>query len=339
MKKLTVNASKKYNVIIERGFENFESEILPLIKSDKVAIITDSNVAPLYFDAINKFLENKTVYKFVIKAGEKSKNTKNYLNLINKLVKRGFSRNSLVIGLGGGVVGDLASFVASTYMRGINYIAIPTTLLSMVDSSVGGKTGVDLRGGKNLLGTFYQPNAVYINTDFIKTLPEREVLCGKGEILKYAFIDERLNYNDFATLNFEELIYNCLQIKRDVVESDEKESGRRMLLNFGHTIGHALEKLYNYKLSHGECVIKGMYFSIKASYNLGFIEKHDYDKAINLLMETGVDFNLKFTKNEILSVIKKDKKSDGDSVNFVFTKGFSNAFVKNVPISLILENI
>lgn len=339
MKTLQINASKKYNVIIDKGLSSFKSQILPLIKGGKVAIVTDSNVEPLYYNLIANLLSDKTIYKIVIKAGEKSKNVKNYLKIIDDLSNLGFSRNSCVIGLGGGVIGDLAAFASSTYMRGINYIAIPTTLLSMVDSSVGGKTGVDLKAGKNLLGTFYQPTAVYINVDFLSTLPSREILCGKGEIIKYLFIDSKISVSDIAECDYESLIYKCLDIKREIVENDEKEAGNRMLLNFGHTVGHALEKLYNYKLSHGECVIKGMYYSLKASFNLGYINKQNYYEATKILKETGVSLKDKFTKAQILKAMKSDKKSDGELVNFVFSKGFANPLIKKLPLKEVLENI
>ncbi len=339
MKKILVKASKNYQITVDSGFKNFKSDILPLIKGDKVAIITDSNVEPLYYNKVKDLLDGKTVYKFVIPAGEQSKNAQTYIRLINELAKVGLSRKSTVIGLGGGVVGDLSAFIASTYMRGIAYVAIPTSLLSMVDSSVGGKTGIDLDAGKNLLGTFFQPDAVYINTDFLSTLPKREITSGLGEIMKYAFIDERITPKDIENINYEELIIKSLEIKRDIVERDEKESGDRMLLNFGHTVGHAIEKLYDYKLSHGECVIKGMYYAIKSSYSLGFMTEEAKNKAVKFLSLSGVSDGCDFTIEQILSVMKSDKKADGDEVNFVFTSGFSKAFIKKVSLKTILGSL
>ena len=339
MKKILVKASKTYQITVDSGLNNFKAEILPLIKGDKVAIITDTCVEPLYFDNIKNLLDGKTVYKFTIPAGEKSKNAQTYIELVNKLASAGLSRKSTIIGLGGGVVGDLASFIASTYMRGIAYVAIPTTLLSMVDSSVGGKTGIDLDAGKNLLGTFFQPDAVYIDTSFLSTLPKREITSGLGEIMKYAFIDKRIAPQDIENINYENLIIKSLEIKRDIVERDEKERGDRMLLNFGHTVGHAIEKLYNYELSHGECVIKGMYYAVKTSYSLGFISEEDKNEAIKFLKLSGVSDECDFTSEQILSVMKLDKKADGDEVNFVFTSGFSKAFIKKVSLKTIFRSL
>lgn len=339
MKTIKVNASKKYQITVDYGFESFKTQVLPLIKGDTVAVITDDNVEPLYYSDIERLLDGKKVYKFVIKAGEESKNAQTYINLVNQLAKAGLSRKSTVIGLGGGVVGDLSAFIASTYMRGVGYVAIPTSLLSMVDSSVGGKTGIDLDAGKNLLGTFFQPDAVYINVNFIKTLSSRELTSGLGEIMKYAFIDNRITPSDIEKIDYFDLIVKSLEIKRDIVERDERESGDRMLLNFGHTVGHAIEKLYNYSLSHGECVVKGMYYAVKSSYSLGFMSEEDYNKAIEFLKLSGVELSVNFSKEDILSVMKADKKADGDTVNFVFSKGFSKPLIKKVLLKDIIRSI
>ncbi len=337
MKVIKVKASKNYEIIVDRGFDSFKANILPKIKGDKVAVITDTNVEPLYYSKIESLLQGKTVYKFVINAGEESKNAENYIKLVNALAKVGLSRKSTVIGLGGGVVGDMSAFVASTYMRGINYVAIPTSLLSMVDSSVGGKTGIDLDSGKNLLGTFFQPDAVYINTDFLNTLPLRELTSGIGEIMKYAFIDDRITPSDLENINYEDLIVKSLEIKRDIVERDERESGDRMLLNFGHTIGHAIEKLYDYKVSHGECVLKGMAYSIELSHKLGYLSLEDKNSALKFLDGSGVSFKKDFTVEQILTVVKSDKKADGNVVNFVFTKGYGKGVIQKIELTKLAE--
>lgn len=339
MKTIKVNASKTYEITVDSSFESFKTQVLPLIKGEKVAVITDDNVEPLYFEKLKRLLDGKKVYKLVIKAGEESKNAENYIKIVNLLAKAGLSRNSTVIGLGGGVVGDLSAFVASTYMRGVGYVSVPTSLLSMVDSSVGGKTGIDLDAGKNLLGTFFQPDAVYINLQCLSTLNERERISGLGEIMKYAFISDKITPKDFENVSYKDLIIKSLEIKKDIVERDEKESGDRMLLNFGHTFGHAIEKLYNYRLSHGECVIKGMYYAIKSSYRLGFISESDKDEAIDFLSLSGVKLDCDFTKEQILSVMKSDKKADGNTVNFVFTKGFSTPVIKKVSLKDIVESL
>ena len=339
MKIISVKASKNYEITVDRKFENFKSQIFSKIKGDKVAIITDTNVEPLYFSAIEKLLEGKTVFKFVIPSGEENKNAENYIKLVNGLAKAGLSRKSTVIGLGGGVVGDMSAFVASTYMRGVSYVAIPTTLLSMVDSSVGGKTGIDLDNGKNLLGTFFQPDAVYINVDFLNTLTTREITSGLGEIMKYAFIDDRITPSDLDNVSYEDLIVKSLEIKRDIVERDERESGDRMLLNFGHTIGHAVEKLYDYKVSHGECVLKGMWYAVNLSKRFGYLSNEDREKALYFLSRSGVSFKKDFSSDDIIKVVKSDKKADGSYVNFVFTKGFGKAVIKKIHLNDIYNNL
>ena len=338
MKVIKVKASKNYQITVDSGYQNFTASVTPFIKGDKVAIISDTNVAPLYLEKVKSLLSDKQVYTFIIKAGENSKNAENYISLVNQLAKAGLSRKSTIIGLGGGVVGDLSAFIASTYMRGISYVAIPTSLLSMVDSSVGGKTAIDLDEGKNLLGTFYQPDAVYINLDYIKTLPSREITSGLGEIMKYVFLSDKITPSDFENINYENLIVKSLEIKKEIVERDEKESGDRMLLNFGHTVGHAIEKLSSYTLSHGECVIKGMYYAVKSSYRLGFMTEEDKNKALDFLKLSGVSECEDYKAQQILSVMKLDKKADGDLVNFVFTKGFNSPIIKKIPLKSVLES-
>lgn len=339
MEQIKVNASKNYIITIDNGFESFKTQVLPLITDNNVAIITDSNVAPLYLDKVKELLVGKRVFSYILPAGEENKNAENYIKIVNFLAESGLNRKSTVIGLGGGVVGDISAFSASTFMRGIKYIAVPTTLLSMVDSSVGGKTGIDLDCGKNLLGTFFQPDAVYINLETLKTLPEREMKSGMGEIMKYAFIDPRITTSDVLSKNFNLIIAKSLKIKRDIVERDEKESGERMLLNFGHTIGHAIEKLYNYKVSHGECVLKGMNYAIKLSNKFGYVNDVDMEFIIDYLNTSGVDLSVPFSKEEIVSAMKSDKKASGDSVNFVFASGLFKLVIRKVKFSEILENL
>ncbi|MBR6737093.1 MAG: 3-dehydroquinate synthase [Clostridia bacterium] len=339
MKTITVNASKKYNVIISSDLGGLTAFLAPLIKGDKVAVITDDTVSKLYASEVISALKGYEVSVLTVKSGEDSKNATNFIYLANELARLGFSRTSTVIALGGGVIGDLAGLVSATFMRGITLIQIPTTLLSMVDSSVGGKTAIDLDAGKNLLGVFYQPNGVYVSLSFLKTLPQREIVCGLGEITKYAFIDGRITPQDISEKNYEKLIEKSLEIKRDIVERDEKESGDRMLLNFGHTVGHAIEKLYNYTLSHGECVIMGMYSALNVSKALGYLSENGYNSGVKLLNETGVMPCNDFSKDQILSVMKKDKKGDGDSVNFVVTTGFGSSKPVKIKYEKLIEII
>ena len=202
MQTIHLSASKNYDIVVSYGKQDF-SKAKQVLKGKKVAIITDSNVDRLHGDYFDFLKREYEVHKIVISAGEKEKNGQNFLSLINTLAELGFTRKDTVITFGGGVIGDLGAFVASTYMRGIGLVAVPTTLLSMVDSSVGGKTAIDIPAGKNLCGTFYQPDFVYVDLDFLKTLPEREISCGMGEIIKYVFISDKIVKNDLKKIHLE----------------------------------------------------------------------------------------------------------------------------------------
>lgn len=332
MSELEVFASKTYKITIENGFSLFSERVLPYLVGRNVAIITDDTVDKLYGSALGGFLANKHVIKIVLKHGEKSKNAKNYLKIINALAENCFTREDAVIALGGGVVGDIAGFAASTYMRGITLVAVPTTLLSMVDSSVGGKTAIDLSFGKNLCGTFYQPSAVYINTEFLKTLPKKEIKNGLGEVIKYAFLSDTVKRTDIKNID-ENLIYKCLKIKRDIVNEDEKENGVRALLNLGHTVGHAIEKLSGYKLSHGACVIKGLLYSIEVSKRLFNLDEKSVKKMYALLKSGKHDLTVPFSAEDIINQITADKKRQGDSVKFIAVKGVGKPEIIKIKLS------
>ena len=241
-----------------------------------------------------------------------------------------------MIAVGGGVVGDITGFVASTYMRGIDYIQVPTTLLSAVDSSVGGKTAIDLAEAKNIIGTFYQPKAVYININFLDTLDKRQFMSGMGEILKYAFLEESCKYEtplylfEFLTLGFEKIIEKepltiirmieyCLHLKIAVVNQDEKEGGLRKILNFGHTLAHALETITKYKkYTHGEAVVLGMFFIIEWAYKKEYISYSYYRLSKELLTKYGFKpLNKKYPTEKLVEIMKKDKKASNDKITFI----------------------
>lgn len=336
MFELEVSASKTYKITIEKGFSLFSERVLPYLVGRNVAIITDDIVDKLFGGILDGFLENKRVVKIVLKHGEKSKNAKNYLHIINALAENSFTREDSVIALGGGVIGDIAGFAASTYMRGITLVAVPTTLLSMVDSSVGGKTAIDLKAGKNLCGTFYQPSAVYINTDFLKSLPKKEIKNGLGEVVKYAFLSDTVKKSDIKNID-ENLIYKCLKIKRDIVNEDEKESGVRALLNLGHTVGHAIEKLSGYKLSHGACVVKGLRYSIEVSKRLFDLDEKTVNKMYALLKYAKCDLSVNFSVDEIAEQIIADKKRQGDSVKFVAIKDVGKPEIIKIHLSKLKD--
>ncbi len=337
MLSLTVNASSKYDITVTDTIRAFREKCVPYMRGKNVAVVTDSNVNALYGDALSEYLSDKTVLKIVIPAGEDSKNGENYFKILNALAENGFDREDSIVAFGGGVVGDLAGFAASTYMRGITLIALPTTILSMVDSSVGGKTAIDLPAGKNLCGTFYQPTAVYINTAFIETLPRREFMCGAGEILKYALLSDTVKAEDLKAGVNEKLIVKCLEIKRDIVEKDEKERGERALLNLGHTVGHALEKLYGYRVSHGECVVKGLAFSVFASEKLYGLNKKTVSEMERTVNFFGHDVSAGFSAEEIAKLIVSDKKRYGENVNFIALKGVGEPRVEKISLNALYE--
>ena len=334
MKELIVKASKEYTITIAENFSAFYGKVKPLLKGDKAAVIFDSNTYSLYKDTIDEKTLGVKTYAYVIPAGEKSKSAENYITLLNKLAEDGFTRKDAVITFGGGVVGDLGAFAASTFMRGITLIALPTTLLSMVDSSVGGKTAINLEKGKNLCGTFYQPSAVYINLGFLKTLPEKEIKCGLGEILKYRYLSE--NPKDInADKIDEELIYNCLKIKAKIVEKDETEFGIRKLLNLGHTFAHALEKASDYKISHGECVAKGLYFALKLSakyYGYGDEIITEYE---NTAESCGINISCDYPIKQLIEIMKSDKKRSGAGIDFILIDKNLKPEIVNIGINEI----
>ena len=342
MKKLKVNASKEYDIVISDFSDKFSENAFLWQKANRIAVITDTNVDRIYENKFSEILCGHDYIKYVLQAGEKSKSGINYLKIINWLAESGFQRHDTVAAVGGGVVGDIAGFVASTYMRGIRLVSVPTTLLSMVDSSVGGKTAIDLPSGKNLCGTFYQPSAVIINTGFLSTLPGEELMNGYGEIIKYALLDKRVSAEMLEKGDYEDLIYNSLCIKRDIVEEDEYEAGKRALLNLGHTVGHAVEKLSGYTLPHGTCVVKGLKAALDVSSRLFHMDERTYSKILTVIKCKGHDISLVYPEDDIVKCIFSDKKSDGDSVRFVAVKDVAEPETVRLKInelkSLIKDN-
>ena len=330
-----VKASKNYSVIIEDNILSFEKYVSNL-KGEKVAIFSDSNVDALYGGELDFAFKGKEIFYFDFSAGEKSKSAEIYIKALNFLAKKGFKRSDTIVAFGGGVTGDLAGFVAGTYMRGINLIMVPTTLLSMVDSSVGGKTAINLEIGKNLAGVFYQPSLVYISLDFLKTLNNREILSGMGEVIKYFFIGD-VNCEDIKSGITKNLIYQCVKIKADIVEKDEREGGVRKLLNLGHTVGHAIEKATNYAISHGECVLLGMVKAIEISNKLGVLTEENAVKSREILNLSNAKLSLSFDKNSLISYIKLDKKGKGDKVDFIIINDELKSEVKTLDIKNLYE--
>lgn len=342
MIKITVDASKKYDCIIEKGSITKVGEYVKNLGiSGKVCIITDSNVAPLYSGKVRTSLENAgfNVYEYIFPAGEASKNAATYIDILEFLAKNHFTRNDTLLALGGGVTGDLVGFSAATYMRGINFVQIPTSLLAAVDSSVGGKTAIDLQGGKNLAGAFYQPEIVIFDTDVLNTLPDEYFADGMGEVIKYAMIrgegiEELLSDTD---KNLEEVIARCIKIKRDIVSEDEFEGGIRKILNFGHTAGHAVEKAMNFSLSHGSCVAIGMCIITRVWEKRGLCEKGTYQKLAVMLEAFSLPRNTEISAEELLQISKNDKKAEDDGVRIVVPLSVGKCDVVKVSFDELLD--
>ena len=323
-----------------------------LLKENKVLIITDSGVPKKYLSNLKKDIKVKNLYSLTLNKGEKSKSFKSYQNIINKLTELKFNRSDCLIALGGGVVGDITGFAASTYLRGISYIQIPTTLLSQVDSSVGGKTAINLSQGKNLLGAFYNPKLVLISTLFLETLSEVEYKSGLGEVLKYSLIgnkklkrmiedsSQKIIKRDGATLKT--IIEESIKTKSKIVTKDEKEAGIRAILNFGHTFGHAIEAYNNYKkITHGAAITLGMVIASKVSFYEGHIKDYQLDNIINMIDSLGLDTDhSKYNYSKLKKYMASDKKVKDGKLNLVLIDKKFNAFktskynLKNVIKSL-----
>ena len=330
-----------YPIILQESFDGIVSLCSSFqLEGRKICIVSDSNVNALYEKEVRSLLEKEGFFcvSFSFPAGEASKNLDTVASLYEFLIENSFDRKDVLLALGGGVTGDLTGFVAATYLRGIRFIGMPTSLLSMVDSSIGGKTGVDYKAYKNMVGAFYQPSAVYINVSVLRTLSEREFLARMGEVVKHGFILDKEYYSFLKEYQKEisvrnkdvlcDMIYQSLCIKRDVVERDPKEKGERALLNFGHTIGHAVEKLNHFRFLHGECVSVGMIAAAELSVMHQVLSRQEADEIKELLCSFGMQTKVPvLNKDELLSVCHRDKKADGAKINFVLLRQIGEAFL------------
>ena len=337
MQTIKIKASKNYNVVIDNNFNNLAQKVKNVFNGKKILLLSDSNVFAIYGNQVKNSLCDFNVIEYVIDAGEQSKNAHTYIKIINFLAENQFTRDSLVFALGGGVVGDIAGFVAATYMRGIKLIQCPTTLLSCVDSSVGGKTGVNLESGKNLLGCFYQPSLVFINVKTLLSLPKEQLLNGMGEICKYAFLSKKIDKEMLKEENREKLIEVCIKIKAQIIHKDEFEKGKRMLLNLGHTIGHAIENLSNYTIPHGICVAKGIEKIIDVSQKFYNISQEKVNKLKELLNLFCFDLSINYTNQQIKEKVILDKKARANSINFVLIKDIAKVKIEKISIDKLGE--
>ncbi|MBE7024695.1 MAG: 3-dehydroquinate synthase [Ruminococcaceae bacterium] len=324
MKKIHVAAEKPYDVLLEAGsFGAAGKYIQPYCKNGYAAIVTDDTVDGFYGGMLEEALSREGIrtVKFVIPHGESSKNAETYVTLLEFLAENRLTRQDLMIALGGGVVGDLAGFAAATFLRGIPYMQIPTTLLAMVDSSVGGKTAIDLRAGKNLAGAFYQPAAVICDPDLLHTLPEAYQADGVAEVIKYGVLGSASLFTHLqekgTAFDRTAVIGECIAMKSDIVQRDERDIGVRQLLNFGHTIGHAIEKNSRYAVSHGRAVAIGMVLMAKSAARAGLCGEEVATEIAEVCRIFGLPTATEYTAESLYDAMLSDKKRTGDTVTLV----------------------
>ena len=318
---IPVNTGKPYKVKIGSNILNTVGEEMKNIGLDgKALIVSDDNVAPIYANTVRQSLIDGgfEVLEYVIPHGEESKNADSLMKILNFAAENNFSRSDTFVALGGGVAGDLCGFAAAVYMRGIHFIQLPTSLLAAVDSSVGGKTAIDLDAGKNLAGAFYQPEAVICDTDCLSTLPEEEFSNGMAEVIKYGmFRDGKILDMLNAEFDIQQIIARCVEIKADVVAADEFEKGERAFLNFGHTVAHAIEVLSNYKVPHGSAVATGIAVITKACIEKGICEKQALDVLVTLLKKYNLPCLCPYSVEDVYSATLKDKKNANGKITLV----------------------
>lgn len=339
MRSVTVKTSATYEVLIGSGLLQKAGEaVKKVISPCKAAIVTDSTVVHLYEETVRKSLEEAgfSVCTFVFPAGEASKNIHTLSHLLEFLAKEEMTRTDMIVALGGGVTGDLAGFGAAVYLRGIPFVQIPTTFLAAIDSSVGGKTAVDLEAGKNLAGAFYQPKLVLCDTDVLQTLPEVVFADGIAEALKYGVLGDAALFEKIAGGDFrqdlEEIIETCVSMKRDVVEEDEFDTGKRQLLNLGHTFGHAIEQKSHFQMTHGHAVAIGMHLIAKVAEAKGIAEKGTAAAIAKALEQNQLPKETTFSPAEVAEGTLRDKKRRGGTISFVFPKKIGACEIVKIPV-------
>ena len=335
MKTIHVHASKCYNVMIGSDLLADLGSLLSTVckKAGRAAIISDSNVWPLYGNIVSKSLADSgyQVMHYVFPAGEASKNAETYLHILNFLAENKVTRSDLLIALGGGVVGDMTGFAAATYLRGVSYVQVPTTLLAMVDSSVGGKTAINLPAGKNLVGAFNQPHHVLCDINTLNSLPENVFRDGCAEVIKYGVIYDKKLFAHLAEkgpdFDREAVIARCVELKRDVVSQDEFDTGARQMLNYGHTIGHGIEAQSCFTITHGQAVAIGMAIVAKSACPA------IYDELTQVLTKFGLPTTTTFTAEQLYTSALSDKKRAGGSVNLIIPTAIGSCNIVPTDVS------
>ncbi len=357
MERITVNASTDYEVMIGRGLLERAGDLISMAiagknKAEKpgevvsagnpntgktAVIVSDDNVFPLYGEKLKKSLQDAgfNTLEFVFPHGEKSKSLKTYGELLEFMCEKRVRRSDMIVALGGGVVGDLSGFAAATYQRGIDFIQVPTSLLAAVDSSVGGKTAVDLTNGKNQVGAFYQPRLVVCDTDTLSTLPKEEYACGCGEIIKYAILESDEFFEELLKTpvsdQYEKVISTCVTIKKHYVENDEFDTGLRMKLNLGHTFGHAVETCSGYTILHGQAVGMGIAAVTKAASEMGLCSKGTLTRILELLDKYELLREITYGIDEMYVNIRVDKKNSGSITNLIVPVAIGNCKIMKIP--------
>lgn len=328
MKKISVNVSAPYDILLGAGLLKEAGSLLkPVCRSNRLVIVTDDIVDGLYGDALKNSLEKEgfSVLKCIIPNGETSKNFQYLECLLNFLAENRIHRDDTVLALGGGMIGDLVGFAAAIYLRGIRVVQIPTTLLAMVDSAIGGKTGIDLLAGKNLAGAFYQPKLVIADTETLKTLPPEQFSAGMGEVIKYGVIGKNDILDIVGAQNSEEWIFACISAKCEIVEQDEfDQTGVREVLNAGHTVGHAIEALSHYTIPHGKAVALGLVAEARMAVDFKLTEVSTYERIFSAVKDSGLYEKLPYSGGELAQAMLHDKKNSGKEIAFLLPVEIGN---------------
>lgn len=339
-----VSASREYDIFIERGLLDSVGEYIARVSKAKSAvIISDDNVFPLYGERVTASLEKAglRVMSYVVAHGEHSKSLENFEKILNFLSVNHLGRKDALVALGGGVVGDLTGFVASTYQRGMDFVQIPTTLLAAVDSSVGGKTAVNLPTGKNQVGTFYQPAVVLCDPDTLATLPEAEYKCGCAEVIKYAVLGSAPFFEELMAKpvieQVEHVIAVCVAMKRDIVDQDEFDFGCRQLLNLGHSAGHAVEACSGFTVLHGQAVAIGMAIICRAAVKMGCCEGETAQKVIGILKQYALPTRADYPIDDMCAAILSDKKVAGGQINLIVPETIGRCRIVPVPVEQVRD--
>ncbi len=342
MRKVAVKASGCYDILIGKGLIDKAGSLIAEVKKPcRAVIITDSNVDALYSERLKKSLEygGYEVSKFTFMAGEANKSAETFIEILETLAAWKITRSDMLVALGGGVVGDITGFVASCYLRGVDFVQIPTTLLSAVDSSVGGKTAIDLKAGKNLAGAFYQPKMVLCDTDTFNTLPDKEIACGYAEVIKYGILfDEEFCKNlEKGNADMDETVERCVIFKRDIVERDEFDRGERKLLNLGHTAAHGIEKVSDFAVTHGEAVAVGTVIAAKIAENTGLCEIGLAKRIEQLLKKYNLPTSYDITPEQLYNAAMSDKKRESSKITLVLPEKMGACKLWDTEVSQLLK--